>query len=130
MSDSSNVPARPPSTSATRRKRDQRLRRFRRQLLVVAPHLDDPKFRPLLSSFGRITLLAADGYELLRSSGLTNENGELRSSVDTIQRLIGQQLKLANALGLTPAALGKLRNERPIDLAAAIAEAEVIDEPE
>jgi hypothetical protein len=119
----------PPSRVA-RLKRDQRLRRFRRQLLAVAPNLDDPRFRPLLDSFGRISLLALDGYEFLRAHGLTNAEGELRASVDTFQRLAGQQLKLARELGLTPAALGKLKNERPIDLAAAIVDAEVVDEPE
>ncbi|MBF6570423.1 MAG: hypothetical protein IVW54_16275 [Candidatus Binataceae bacterium] len=120
--------AAPPSTRhpisrySLSRKRDQRLRRFRRQLLAVAPHLDDPKFAPLLNSFGRISLLALDGYETLREGGLLNEDGELRSSVDTFQRLVGQQLKLGRELGLTPTALNKIRNEKPVDLAGAFAE--------
>jgi len=63
-----------------------------------------------------------DAYEFLRERGLVGEDGELRKSVDTVQRLITAQLKLANALGLAPAALGKLRHERPIDLAAAFSE--------
>ena len=41
--------------------------------------------------------------------------------MDTVQRLIGLQLKLATALGLSPAVLGKIRNEKPADLAAALA---------
>lgn len=89
--------------------------------MAVAPHLDDAKFQPLVNSFARITLLSVDAYEYLRKVGLTNDAGELGSSVDTIQRLIGTQLKLANSLGLSPAVLGKIRNEKPADLVAALA---------
>ena len=111
-----------PARRYRRRSKDQRVRRFRADLIRVAPHLDDRKFAPLLHSFSRVSLLALDSYEFLRDKGIVGENGELRSSVDTVQRLIGMQLKLANALGLSPSALGKLRHERPIDLAAALAE--------
>ncbi len=115
------------------RKRDQRVRRACRQILVVAPHLDDPKYRPLIQSFARISLLSVDGFEHLRERGLVGENGELRSSVDVFQRLVNTQMKLAEKLGLTPSALGKLSKEKPVDLAAAMSahEEEVIDvEPE
>jgi hypothetical protein len=117
-----HLPAKPTSRAAVARKRDQRLRRFRRQLLVVAPNLDDSRFTPLIAAFGRATLLAGDAYEFLREHGLVNADGELRASVDVVQRLFTTQLKLARELGLTPAALGKLRNEKPVDLAAAFAE--------
>jgi len=90
----------------------------------IASHLDEAKFAPLLDSFARVTLLAHDAFDFLRENGIVGENGELRSSVDTLQRLVGQQLKLATALGLSPAAMGKLRNEKPTDLAAALAQAE------
>lgn len=90
-------------------------------MLTVAPHLNDAKFQPLVNSFARITLLGLDSYEFLRERGLVGENRELRSSVDAVQRLIGVQLKLANALGLSPAVLRKIRNEKPADLAAALA---------
>jgi hypothetical protein len=105
----------------TRPKRDQRVRRVRRQLLVDAPHLDDAKVDLLVASFARVTLLSGDSYEYLRKVGLVNEAGELRSSVDTVSRLIALQLKLARELGLSPATLGKFRNEKPADLAAALA---------
>jgi len=108
--------------SRRRRARDQRVKRFRRAVLVAAPELDDPRFAPLVASFSRISILGLDAYEFLRANGIMSEEGELRSSVDTVNRLIGAQLKLANALGLAPAALGKLRNERPIDLAAHFAQ--------
>jgi hypothetical protein len=97
-----------PSRRAITRKRDQRLRRFKRQLLAVAEHLREDEYAPLIQSFGRISLLVIDGYEVLRAGGLLNKDGELRSSVDTFQRLVGQQLKLARELGLTPSAIGKL----------------------
>jgi hypothetical protein len=75
-----------------------------------------------VEAFGINSLLVRDSYALLRERGLLNENGELRSSIDTLQRLMGLQLKLARELGLTPAVLGKIRNEKPVDLAGAFAE--------
>jgi hypothetical protein len=102
--------------------RDQRARRFRRQLLVVCPELDEPRYAPLVASFARLSILGHDAYEFLREKGLVNEYGELRSSVEVVNRLIAGQLKLATALGLSPAVLGKLRKQQPIDLAAALAE--------
>lgn len=107
---------------AAKVKRDGRVRRFRRQLAMVAPHLDDPRFGPLLGTFARISILALDAYENLRERGIVADDGELRSSVDVVQRLAGAQLKFARELGLTPSAVGKLCNERPIDLAAAMAD--------
>jgi hypothetical protein len=122
---SSPVPSPVPhrNSAIARRKRDQRLRRSRRELLKVAPMLDDPKYAPLINSFCRVSLLAADGYELLRSGGLLDANGELRSSVATVNQLIGQQLKLARELGLSPSAVSKLKKDK-LDLPAAFAEVE------
>jgi hypothetical protein len=105
-----------------RRPRDQRVKRFRRQMIIVAPHLDDPKYAPLIASFARISILALDSYEFLRERGLTNESGELRSSVEVVSRLFSNQLKLATALGLSPATVGRFRNEKPADLVGALAE--------
>jgi hypothetical protein len=111
------------NSAIARRKRDQRLRRSRRELLKVAPLLADAKYSPLVNSFCRVSLLAIDGYELLRSGGLLDENGELRSSVTTFNQLIGQQLKLARELGLSPSAVSKLKKDK-LDLPAAFAEVE------
>jgi hypothetical protein len=118
-----------PAPSRRARKRDQRVRRACRQIVVVAPHLDDPKYRPLVQAFARISLLNIDAFEHLREKGLVNAEGELRSSVDTFQRLVNTQLKLAEKLGLTPSALGKLSKARPVDLAAAMSahEEEIVD---
>lgn len=101
--------------------RDQRVRRLKRTLAALDPRFDDPKYLPLLTSFAQITLLSRDCYDYLRAAGLTNSDGEFRSSVDVFQRLTSAQLKLARELGLTPASLGKVKGERPIDLAAAFA---------
>ena len=107
----------------TKRKRDHRLKRFRRELLKVAPDLNDSKYTPLLNSFGRLTILSIDAYEVLRSGGLLDdENREIRSSVETFARLAAQQLRFARELGLTPTALGKLKREKAADLVAAFEE--------
>jgi hypothetical protein len=50
-------------------------------------------------------LLELDAYELLREHGLVGTDGELRSSVTVVLQLASTQLKLANALGLSPAPL-------------------------
>lgn len=126
MSDQIPAIAPRPRTLKVRR-RDGRVRRACRQIIVVAAgQLDDPKYRPLVQSFARISILAVDAFELLREKGLLNAEGELRSSVDTFQRLVGMQLKLATALGLSPAALTKFKKEKPLDLASAMS-AEVVD---
>jgi hypothetical protein len=122
-----NLPDRPRSTRA--RRRCQRTRRVAHQIIVVSGgRLDDPAYRLPAQSLARISILAGDAFDLLREKGLLNEAGELRSSVDTFQRLVGMQVKLCRELGLTPAALGKLnKGPKPIDLAAAMADAEPVD---
>ncbi len=106
-----------------RRSRDQRVKRFRSQLVsaAVAPHLNQKRFAPLVASFARVSILALDVYEFLREKGIVGADGEIRSSVQNFQHLVAAQLKLAVALSLTPAALGKLKGENPEDLAAAMA---------
>jgi hypothetical protein len=91
----SDLPDKQRSRALVRRKRDQRVRRACRQVLVVAPHLDDAKYRPLIQSFARISILGSDAFELLRERGLVNDDGELRSSVDVFQRLVNTQMKFA-----------------------------------
>jgi hypothetical protein len=110
-----------PSRAARRRPRDERVRRFKRELLKVAPHLNDPIYGPLLHSFARISILSLDAYEYLRQHGLIGDDGELRRSVHTAQLLVHSQLKLATALGLAPLALAKLKTAPTDDLASALA---------
>jgi hypothetical protein len=124
---SETLPSPAPPRRGVRAKRDQRVRRACRQVTIVAPHLDDPKYRPLVQSFARLSILSIDAFDHLRRVGITNDEGELRASVDSFQRLAMAQLRLAEKLGLTPAALGKLGKSRPVDLAAAMA-AEVVED--
>jgi len=92
-----------------RRYRDQRVKRLRHKVLADQPALRAAKYSALVNSFARITLLELDAYELLREHGLVGPDGELRSSVTVVQRLISTQLELATALGLSPVALGDAR---------------------
>jgi hypothetical protein len=123
MSDSLPI-ATPPRTRVAKKKkrpRDERVRRFKRDLLKVAPHLDNPALGPLIQIFAQSALLSLDSYEFLRAKGIVGDDGELRHSVHTVQLLFNTQLKLANALGLTPASLQALKTAPPDDLAAAMA---------
>ena len=118
------------SPARRKKKRDDQVARLVRRVRKFSPALEDPRYGPLLASFARISLLALESYEFLRANGIAGENGELRSSVETVNRLVAGQLRLAAALGLSPASLGKIKGERPIDLAAAFAHTEVSDESE
>ena len=70
-------------------------------------------------------ILSLDAYEFLRENGIVGEDGEIRSSVDKFRGLSALMLKWASALGLTPAAMEKLKQEKPADdLAAKFANAE------
>ena len=82
---------------------------FARNVIRVAPHLDDPRFRPVLLSFARLTLLLERSYAALgdTDSLISDKTGEIRMSVDTVARLIGQQGKLAAMLGFTPSTLAR-----------------------
>ena len=64
--------------------------------------LDDPRYRVLISSFAKQTILVHDAYEFLREKGLVGESGELPPSLEILNRLIAGQLRLATALGFEP----------------------------
>jgi hypothetical protein len=119
-----------PETKPQRRvaKRCQRTKRVRRQIrLFGGPHLDSQKLSLMVDALARTTVLGIDAFEYLRTHGLVNPAGELRDSVGKYTALIGLQLKLATALGLTAVSMNKIDKTRPIDLAAQIADAEVVD---
>jgi hypothetical protein len=118
MSDSLPIATPPRTRVAKKRPRDERVRRFKRQLLQVAPHLNNPALGPLVQIFVQSALLSLDSYEFLRTHGLVGADGELRHSVHTVQLLFNTQLKLAAQLGLTPLALQALKAAPPDDLAA------------
>ena len=128
---SEQLPASAPSTRgiAKRDKRDQQIRRFVSRLRTIAPHVDRPEFAAVLRGFAMISLTLERSYAALKDKEvISSETNELRSSIDVIGRLVGQQSKLATALGLTPAVLGKLKQPKRVDLAAEIANAEVVDD--
>jgi hypothetical protein len=104
------------SRSLIRRKRDEQVRRFARRLRQIAPHLNDLRFGPLVSSFARISILLERAYATLKDRDLISpETDELRTSIDTVSRLIGQQVKLAAALGLSPMTIRSLSREKVAD---------------
>jgi len=117
------------NTLPTRRtKRDEQLRRFVRRLRTIAPHVDRPEYAPLLRAFAMVSLMLERCYAKLKERDLISlKTDELRSSIDTVQRLAGQAAKLAAALNLTPAVMGKMKDRRTVDLAREIADAEVVD---
>lgn len=92
------------------------------QILRAAPHLDDPKFRPLLRSFAQITILIEKSYgAVMKFPSLVSETtGELRGSLQTLGQLISHQRRLLADLGLTPATVAQVAKEvKPmLDLAA------------
>jgi len=71
----------------------------------------------------------ADASDAMRDTPILNSDGELRSSLDVLQRLISAQTKLAKELGLTPMTLRSIAREKGVDLAGMLAdedEAEVV----
>jgi hypothetical protein len=107
--------------SISARKRDYRVRIFKRRLLLAAPNLADDKFLPITVSFSRISVLSMDAYRFLHQRGIIGADGELRKSVDTYSKLLNTQLKLAEKLGLTPSAFKAVATGQPFDLVAEIA---------
>jgi hypothetical protein len=125
----SNLPAKKPSRA--QRERDQAVRRIVRKLQLLSPHLDDWRFLPLLRSYARVSLLIERSYQVIRNSeSLIGEDGEVRSSVDTVRRLSETQSRLAEKLGLTPATLRAFSKEKTVDLAAALADKDDDDDDE
>jgi hypothetical protein len=96
------------ATKRRRPPRDQRLRREVRQLLTYAPHLRDVRYAVGVNSLCLITCKIRDCNNALLHRPVLNESGELRSSLDTIGRLVSVQLKLLKSLGLTPDTLNEI----------------------
>lgn len=128
-----NIPAIKTNRAIVRARRDQRLRRLTRALLGLpgTRHLDRPQFAPLVRSYCILTLKIADANDAMRDRSILNEHGELRSSLDFLQRLISSQMKLARELCLTPATARSMgREQQRRDLAEALGggiEVEVMD---
>jgi hypothetical protein len=116
-----------PKRDEAQRRRDLQVRRIGRAVVRAEPTLKDPKFRPLLLSFARLTLLIEKAYDRIADKDdlISPETGELGSSLDTISRLIAQQTKLGAALGLSPDVVPATPN-RGFDLTAALDRADRI----
>jgi len=114
MSDNGNQLARPTKTGlhvrarAGLQLRDERVRRLKRKLYVLAPWLteaDDPMAR----RFCELQVLIEQVYAWIRATGVVSEAGEVKGPVDAHRRLTLAQAQIANALGLTPASRTQLK---------------------
>lgn len=109
-----------PSSAARVRRRDQKTEHRMRALIRKAPHLNDPRFVPILRTFAYISNVLDRAYMRLETTDLINpKTGELRYSVDVLRRLAETHMMLARELKLSPRA-GRIG---VMDLAGAIADA-------
>lgn len=91
-----------------------------RRLVTLVPSLDQPEWRPLVLTYCRIAVLAQRAYDHLRQSGLLDEEGELKKSLETYRRLAGELRAQARELGLSPSVAASLMKQKPIDFVAAM----------
>ncbi len=112
------------------RLRDERVRRLKRKLYVVAPWLteaDDPMCR----RFCELQVLIEQVYAFIRAGSVVNSSGEVKTAVDAHRRLTLAQVHIATALGLTPASRVQLNlGSRDVEYVSAevIANVEAIGE--
>jgi hypothetical protein len=111
-----------PKRSQMQRRFDVRLRAVCQQIIKAAPHLDDKRYRPMIMSAARVTLLIERSWDHLAEmdSLVSEQTGELRSSLQTMAQLVSHQTKLFLALGLAPTMAARIAKEaRPmLDLEA------------
>ncbi len=105
-----------PLPTRRKAKKDQRVRRRVRELCEDAGYLQEGRYRPLVVSLARTIVLGDDIWNFIRSHGVANEDGALRESLDRLTRVMGVQLKIATALGLSPTAVRKVTREREVDI--------------
>jgi hypothetical protein len=90
---------------ARSKRRDEQIRR-KVQSLSELSNLADMKYRPVLQSLARISILTGRAYAHLKArKSLLNDDGELCNSIDAYRRLEETRLTLLKALGLTPSAV-------------------------
>ncbi len=94
-----NLPA-----TMRRRKRDMRVRRICRALRRASGRLDSPLYMPLLRSFAESVVVGEQLYSAITSGGVLREDDSVRPVVEAWRRIIGEQNRLASALGLSPVA--------------------------
>jgi response regulator RpfG family c-di-GMP phosphodiesterase len=112
--------------SRATRRRDQKTRYHLRVLLERAPHLNDPRFAPLVRNFLHVSFILERAYQRLANADLISPvTGELRSSVDVLRRLSETHRMLARELKLSPSVV----RHGLMDLAGAIADAGKVEIP-
>lgn len=92
-----------PSTTR-RRKRDMRVRRIVRALRRASGRLDSPLYAPLLRSFAESVVVGEQLYSAITSGGVLRDDDSVRPVVEAWRRIVGEQNRLASALGLSPVA--------------------------
>ncbi len=71
--------------------------------LATIGGLTDLKWQPALRAAAHLSLIEERCYQNLKGRELENAvDGEICSSVDTVRKLISEQMKIYTALGLTP----------------------------
>jgi phage terminase small subunit len=109
----------PISRAAARRKRDLAVYRLTRKLVTLVPALEDAQFRPLVTNYCRLAVLCERAYDRIREASLLDDNGELRSSLDTYRRMTGELRAMGRELGLSPTVAASMaRPVRVLDLEA------------
>jgi len=74
--------------------------------LVEVTALSDRRYRPLLASLARISILVEQGFETLKQrKSLLGDDGEICRSVDSVRRLLDSQVSMLRLAGLAPTAI-------------------------
>jgi hypothetical protein len=99
------IPNSPNRRSPWALKRDSQVRNRMRRL-VETTSLTDLRYRPLLASLARISILVEQGFETLKQrKSLLGDDGEICRSVDSVRRLLDSQVSMLRLAGLTPTAI-------------------------
>lgn len=115
-----------PVKDQKRRLNDQATRRLAKRLIEQVPRLDRPEFYPLVRGYVICTMHVARVNAMLAEGDiLSPETGEVRSSVDSLRKLLATQSALAKELGLTPSVAHEFATKaKTLDLADFRREAE------
>lgn len=117
-------------SAAGLRLRDEKVRRLVRRMRVAMPWLEDAD-EPTARAWAQLEMLSDMAHTELRKRGILNSEGEPRRLLADFRQLRAAQLQYARELGMSPtsrAALKVAGTRAALDLAAAMAGAEVVDE--
>jgi len=105
------------SAAARKLKRDAQVRRIVQRYAEIA-NLRDLRYRPVLASLARISILAERAYGHLKArKSLLADDGELCASIDVFRRLAATQLDLLKAVGLLPTSVLPDRDGQELEAA-------------